>query len=89
MSQTCEGPACDGDAGTGAGCSLQDGRNKSENSQSVSSRQAQNRPPSPIILASQCRLTADLLAESVEIAISYGVAILVAAREADDAAICA
>ena len=32
-------------------------------------------------------MTAELLAESVEIAISYGAAILAAAREADDAGI--
>jgi hypothetical protein len=43
----------------------------------------------PILLASQCRMTADLLAESTEIAISYGVAILAAVREADDDAILA
>jgi hypothetical protein len=38
----------------------------------------------PFVLASHCRMTADLLAESVEIAIASGTGILRAVRECDD-----
>jgi hypothetical protein len=89
MTPISETPARAGDAATGAGRSLLEDRNVQENSQWVLKSQAQNRPASPIIIASHCRLTSDLLAESVEIAMSYGVAILAAAREADDGAILA
>jgi len=50
---------------------------------------SKNQAPCPIILSSQCRLTADLLGEAIEFAIVYGVAILAAVREADDEAIVA
>src|SRR5262245_44642545 len=46
MTQAYAAPARDCDAGTGAGCSLLEGRNKPENSQSAPKSQAQNQPAS-------------------------------------------
>jgi hypothetical protein len=51
--------------------------------------QAQIRPTDPIILASQCWMVSDLLAEAVEHAGVCGLSVLAAAREHDDAAIIA
>jgi hypothetical protein len=43
-----------------------------------------NQDVCPIIVARQCRMVADLLAESVEIAMACGIGVLAAAREGDD-----
>jgi hypothetical protein len=40
-----------------------------------------------IVLASQCKMTSDLLADAIEIANAYGLGILRAVRERDDGAI--
>jgi len=67
-----------------AGCSLLGGENRPENSPAIQSPQAKRSAACPIILASHCRMTADLLAEAVEFTIHYGAAVLAAVREADD-----
>src|SRR5262245_43354660 len=51
--------------------------------------QAKNRAPCPIVLAARCRLTADLLAECVEHALGFGLAVLSAARTGNDGEILA
>jgi hypothetical protein len=82
MTLSCEARPRLGDADRDGdlSCVVADSSSINQNSRKS---QDQNRPPSPII----CRITADLLAESVEIAMSFGVAILAAAREADNTAI--
>jgi hypothetical protein len=70
----------------GAGMSLLGGSDSPAFNKSTATTPAQ-RPVCPIIAGCQTRLVADLLAESVEIAIAYGTGILRAVREADDAAI--
>jgi len=49
--------------------------------------QAEGQPACPIILAANWRITADLLAETMEIANAYGLGVLRAIRECDDSAI--
>jgi hypothetical protein len=68
MTQTNVAPARGGSAETGARCSLVATQNSSENSPQAGRPQAQNRPADPIILASQMRMRADLLAEAIEFA---------------------
>jgi hypothetical protein len=57
------------------------------NSHARSHPQGKKRPADAIILASQCRMTGELLAESIELAIGYGTAILAAILEGDDESI--
>jgi hypothetical protein len=40
-----------------------------------------NQAACPIVIAANCRMTADLLAESIELAIDHGINILSATRE--------
>jgi hypothetical protein len=82
MIERCEGPPV-AEAG-GLNCSLPEGGNDFSSKDSLAKNQA---PSCPIVLATQCRLVADLLAESIEFAVGYGVAILSAVREGDDTAI--
>jgi hypothetical protein len=89
MTQTNAAPARGGSAETGARCSLVATQNSSKNSPQAGRPQALNWPTNPIILASQMRMRADPLAEAIEFALTYGVAVLSAVREGDDDAIIA
>jgi hypothetical protein len=83
MAQTNQTPA----GGPGLGNSISS--NSHTNTLTPARPQAQIRVADPIILASQARMTAELLAESLEIAIGFAVAALTAVHEADDEAIIA
>jgi hypothetical protein len=87
MDQTCKPP---GRAAPGVGRSLLicDG-NDHPTKPSALENQALKGKVCPIALATQCRLTSDLLAEAIEIAASYAINILSAIRLADDEAILA
>src|SRR5262249_16033030 len=65
-------------------CSLVANENNPDPKKSSIKNQAERQPSCPILIASQCRLTADLLAECLESAIASGTGILRAVRECDD-----
>jgi hypothetical protein len=74
------------DADRVQGCSYLAGRNVENSRDCCPRKQAENQLASAIVAASNCRLTADLLGESMEFAVAYAAAVLRAVREADDAA---